>query len=157
MGAGKTTVGTQLAELLNLDFIDTDLLLEQQFDSSIVDIFQNYGMQFFRHQESRVLAQSISTPNSVIATGGGCILDPSNRQLLQQHGLVCYLTVSTVVQRQRLAGCNTRPLYLSATMSDRAPLYASVADFSINTDMHAPTALVEQIHTAMCQLIRWHI
>lgn len=157
MGAGKTTVGKQLADFLKLDFVDTDLLVQQQLNSSIVDIFRNFGEKFFRLQESQVLSRSITAPPRVIATGGGCILDPRNRQLLKQHGMVCYLAVSPVVQRQRLAGCNSRPLHLLATMADRAPLYASVADFSIDTDKSTPFAIVEQLHQAMHQRIGEHL
>jgi len=155
MGAGKTTIGKRLSVLLHREFIDTDELLEQQFNTSVSNIFQNHGETFFREYESKLLTKIKLSPAKVIATGGGCILDPTNRLVLQGLGTVYYLQVSVDSQLQRLAMINNRPLlpsinkqrqlYLLKTMSERVPFYEAIADLKVNTDNKSIDAVIAQL------------
>lgn len=143
MGAGKTSVGLELSTLLGFKFFDTDLLLEQKHKLSIVDIFKNFGAAYFRAQESVLLENISNQSNTVIATGGGSILCAKNRLILQQRGIVSYLTVNNNEQLRRLAAVSNRPLlpdnleqravYLANNILERHKMYEEVADFVIDT------------------------
>ena len=102
MGAGKTSVGSKLAELLHLDFLDIDQVIEQRLQQTISHIFHNYGEPYFRKHEELVLDHISIQSNLVLATGGGSILSVQSREHLQTRGIVCYLKVNPTQQEQRL-------------------------------------------------------
>lgn len=136
MGAGKSTVGRRLAQLLGRRFVDLDELIEQRTGVSIPLIFELEGEAKFRLRESQALHEVIEWPDLVLATGGGSVLLPENRECLRSHGFVVYLQASVRTQLQRLARDRKRPLLqapdrrerLEAMAGERNPLYLAVAD-----------------------------
>lgn len=100
-GCGKTTVGQRLAAACQYAFLDTDQVLQQRAEKSIADIVAQEGWPAFRMRETQTL-QSVVAPQTVIATGGGIILAPVNREYLQNNGIVIYLKAPATVLAGRL-------------------------------------------------------
>lgn len=139
MGAGKTTVGRQLARRLTRRFVDSDHEIETRTGVRIPVIFEIEGEAGFRQRESRVIADLAAESGLVVATGGGAVLDPENRAHLRQSGLVVYLCVPPAVLFERTRHDQNRPLLkvadplarLQALYDQRDPLYREVADLVI--------------------------
>lgn len=131
MGAGKSTVGKQLAERLNYHFFDTDQLIEQLAGQPVSAIFAEAGEAEFRRLETQVLAELSSYRNLAIATGGGIVLEQMNWSYLQ-HGVVVWLDAPLTLLWSRLQSDSTRPLLqtadpvsrLAKLLSERERLYA---------------------------------
>lgn len=139
MASGKTTIGKELAKVLNRDFIDTDEVIEKRVGLRIREIFEKYGEKFFRNIEERVISESIEDSNTVIATGGGCILRETTRKLLKEKGLVFWLNVDPETIMNRTNNDSTRPLLLEERdkririlLSQREPLYRETAHYIID-------------------------
>lgn len=109
-GSGKSTVGPLLAQKLAMPFVDTDERIVQATKNSIPEIFAQGGEKEFRKWESKIIAQLVQCPASVIACGGGVILDPQNRIALSRSGLRIYLQAELPILAQRLACSSDRPL-----------------------------------------------
>jgi shikimate kinase len=141
MGSGKTAVGRRLAMLLGLEFIDSDAEIEKRTGVDIRYIFEKEGEARFRQREREVIAELTALSGVVVATGGGVILDPANRERLAKTGTVVYLetTIDTLVRRTKAA--KTRPLLmnddpqavLERMMVVRRHLYEDAADLRIET------------------------
>lgn len=101
MGSGKSTVGSALADLLDVPFFDTDKLLEQRLGRPIRQWFQVYGEQAFREHETLMLKEIDST-EGVLATGGGIVLREENWRELKRLGVIVYLDVDPEVLKHRL-------------------------------------------------------
>lgn len=144
MGAGKSTVGKKLAELLCSRFLDSDQMLASKHNSTIADIFNINGEAYFREQEQLLLHELTQSANTILATGGGCILREGTRTALANGGLVCYLHVSPLQQVQRQLASEHRPTLPSSASeqlkffqkmhSERTKLYESIAHISIDTN-----------------------
>ena len=91
MGAGKTTVGRQLARRLGRQFLDSDHEIVERTGVSIPTIFEIEGEEGFRRREAQTIAELTSGTNQVVATGGGVVIDPENRKRLHDNGWVVYL------------------------------------------------------------------
>ncbi len=141
MGAGKTTIGNQLARSLNLDFIDLDQELERRTGASVSLIFDIEGESGFREREKKLIDELTQRDRTVLATGGGAVLAADNRQRLSRRGFVVYLKtpLETLVERTRYD--TSRPLLHSgdpaATLGEilqaREPLYAEIADLVVDS------------------------
>ncbi len=146
MGAGKTCIGRRMAERFGLAFIDADHAIVEDVGSSIPAIFEHAGEAGFRAHEKRVLARLLEGRGQLISTGGGAVLDADNRRRIIERGFVVYLRVSVASQLQRLARDKSRPLLqredreqvLHDMAALRDPLYAEVADLTIDTDLYTP-------------------
>ncbi len=110
MGAGKTAVGTALARLIGVSFLDSDAQIEAAANLSIAEIFENYGEAFFRDKESRVLARLLDGPPAVLSTGGGAFLQDANRELIGARGLAVWLKADRELLWSRVRHKDTRPL-----------------------------------------------
>ncbi|KAA6302374.1 MAG: Shikimate kinase [Candidatus Ordinivivax streblomastigis] len=111
MGAGKTTIGQNLARRLNLQFVDTDKYIESRYRKKINQIFAERGEEEFREMERKILQEVTQFENVVISTGGGtpCFFD--NMQWMNQHGQTVYLKVAVEELAHRLNICKqNRPL-----------------------------------------------
>ncbi|KRG70168.1 shikimate kinase [Pseudoxanthomonas dokdonensis] len=154
-GAGKTSIGRRVAERFGLAFVDADEYIVEQTGASIATIFEHVGETGFRTRESAALAALLARDGHLVSTGGGAVLDPANRALIQQQGYVVYLQVSVASQLKRLGRCGNRPLLQQANREQvlrdmhqlRQPLYAQVADLSLDTDGLSPAeATARLIH-----------
>lgn len=153
MGAGKSTIGRLLSEELDLEFVDSDREIESRSGASIPWIFDLEGEEGFRERESQALEDLMQEPAKVIATGGGAILRPGNRLLLQASGCVVYLKTSVEQQLIRTAKDKNRPLLqhahpevvLQKLALERNPLYEATAHLTIDTDGLPPRAVVRAI------------
>jgi shikimate kinase len=142
MGSGKSSIGKRLAERFRLAFADADREIEARTGASVATIFECTGEAGFRAREHAVLAELLAAEGTVIATGGGAVLDPRTRQLLRERGFVVYLHVGIAQQLARLARDRSRPLLagedregtLQRLAAIRDPLYAGVADLRFDTD-----------------------
>ncbi len=153
MGSGKTAVGKSLARLLDYPFFDSDHEIERRSGAGIPLIFEREGEAGFRRREREVIADLARQERSVIATGGGAILDPHNRADLASRGWVVYLEASVAQQAERAGRTRHRPLLhgtdplvrLEELMRVREPLYREIADLCISTDQRRVAAVAERI------------
>ncbi|MBI3943661.1 MAG: shikimate kinase [Chloroflexi bacterium] len=152
---GKSSVGPRLAALLNYDFRDTDKLIQQQAGRTVEEIFRNSGEPYFRDLESDVLRQVCSGTRQIVATGGGMVIRPANRELMRQHGwIVCLEARPETILARLLASRPHAPRPLLASpdpmarivelKSSRAGAYAD-ADLVIATDDLSPAKVVKAI------------
>jgi shikimate kinase len=120
MGAGKSTVGRLLATELHYRFLDLDQLIEQVSGRSVSALFAEQGEAAFRALESRVLAEAATYTRTVVATGGGVVLDRGNWGYLH-GGIVVWLDAPVAVLAGRLATgeVEKRPLLATTDLSDR--------------------------------------
>ncbi|MBT8445552.1 MAG: shikimate kinase AroK [Gammaproteobacteria bacterium] len=153
MGAGKSTIGRQLSKQLRRPFHDSDHEIENRTGVDIPLIFELEGEVGFRKRESAMIDELTQLPDIILATGGGAILDPLNRQHLRERGSVIYLHTSVDQQLKRTCRDRNRPLLqtddprgkLAALMSEREPLYREIADLVIDTDGKRVQDVVKQI------------
>ena len=153
MGAGKTTIGRRLAQVLDREFLDSDHEIEQRAGASIPLIFELESEAGFRTREKTVIAELTQRPGIVLATGGGAVLDPDNRRCLAGRGFVVYLYTSVDEQLQRTRHDTQRPLLqtadprarLASLLEQRDPLYREIADLVVSSDGQLLRAIVQQI------------
>lgn len=144
MGCGKTTIGQALHHETGLPFLDTDHFIEDFEEMTITQIFQTKGEAYFRSLETSVLEKLIeeNTPDGcIISTGGGIVLRPENRELLQKLGFVVWLNTDPETIIQRIGKNKDRPLIqtenpvqrLREIIAERTPIYQSCAHLIIET------------------------
>lgn len=157
MGAGKTTVGKRLAEVRGMDFADSDHEIERRTGVDIAYIFEKEGEAGFRKREAQVIAELTQRSKLVLATGGGAVLDPGNRQHLSSRGFVVYLCAALQQQLRRTGHTSHRPLLqdgdpqeiLERLFSIRDPLYREVADLVIDTQGRNARILAQEIESQL--------
>lgn len=153
MGAGKTTIGRQLATSLQLPFYDSDKAIEEQTGVDIPTIFEYEGEEGFRIRERNMLQELTQIDGIVLATGGGAILSEENRKALKDNGFIVYLQCSVDKILQRTKRDNQRPLLkttdprerIEALFAEREGYYLSCADFTIETSIMQSKAVVQNI------------
>ncbi len=143
MGAGKSTIGRHLAEVLHKEFIDSDQVIEERTGVSISMIFDIEGEEGFRNREVAVIDELTQKQGIVLATGGGVVLRPENRKALIGRGQVIYLYAPADRLHQRTKQDRNRPLLqnvddprakLEKLLEERDPLYRETADLTLETD-----------------------
>jgi shikimate kinase len=153
MGAGKSTVGVRLARRLNRAFIDVDRELESRLGVDIPTVFDLEGEDGFRRREAQLIDELSRQRDHVLATGGGAVLLPANRQALSSRGLVVYLRATPVDLWQRLRRDKHRPLLQAENprqrvlelVEQRDPLYLAIADHVVSTGRQPVDVAVESI------------
>ena len=157
MGAGKSTVGRQLAKALGRDFYDSDKEIEKRTGVSISWIFEMEGEAGFRAREQKVIDDLTQLKDIVLATGGGAVLSDDNRRALRSRGNVIYLSASAEQLFRRTSKDKTRPLLqtddpkqqIISLLEERDPLYKNVADIELRTGdqsiQHAVTEVIKQL------------
>jgi shikimate kinase len=153
MGAGKTTIGRLLARALKLEFLDADTEIEQRTGADIPWIFDVEGEAGFRDREQQVIAELTQRNRIVLATGGGAVLRAENRRALSSRGFVIYLKTTLDEQLRRTGGDRKRPLLnvddparvLRELTEQRHPLYAEIADLSIESDSSSPKVIARRV------------
>jgi len=153
MGAGKSTIGKYLAQHLKLRFADTDTEIEARTGADIPWIFDVEGEAGFREREVQVVEEMTTWDDIVLATGGGVVMRPENRQALGARGYVVYLHATVEEQVRRTRRDRRRPLLqkgdpeqvLRALMAIRDPLYREIADYIVDTDGCSPRTVAQRL------------
>ncbi|BFT73222.1 shikimate kinase [Paenibacillus sp. P36] len=118
MGTGKSTVGKKLAERLGWQFQDSDAVLEDEQQTSIADLFRQYGEVHFRTLESKTLESLLAQRGQIVATGGGAVLAEENRACMLRNGFVVALKASPETIIHRVSADINRPL-LQGNLEER--------------------------------------
>jgi shikimate kinase len=154
---GKTTIGRLLADRLNFAFLDTDRVIEQQTGSTISQIVETHGWEKFRHIEKKVLFTTQHLTNTVIATGGGMIIDPENQAFIRTNGVPIWLDadIKTILHRLSIDHMTpeSRPSLTAhdlfkethEVLNSRKPLYEKIAQIKIDTGCYSPQEIVNII------------
>ncbi len=142
---GKTTIGQKLAVFLNMDFFDTDEIIQHQSNMSISQIVEAHGWDNFRDIEKKTLKDTIQINSGVISTGGGIVLDEQNRKLMKTNGICVWLTADANIIVDRLEKddntINSRPPLSDLgliqetkhVLKKRTPLYQVTQHLTIDT------------------------
>lgn len=140
-GAGKSSIGKNLAKRMNRVFIDTDEMIENRSGKKIGEIFLEDGEQPFRALEKEVVLEALQQPDCVISLGGGAVLDADTQSVLSEMNRVVYLEVSISNAAPRIGFNRDRPLLLGnprqqwlSLMEQRKPIYESLAKYQVSTD-----------------------
>ena len=153
MGTGKTLIAKLLASKLKLELFEADEIFEKENNIKIKDFFKNFGEVEFRKKETDILKNIIKKDNFILSTGGGVVLDETNRKLLFNKDVFSiYLSTSPKVIFERIKGDKTRPLLmvhnpeieLEKILSEREKYY-NLATIKITTDNKTPDEIIEEI------------
>ena len=154
MGTGKTVVGKLLSERLGKEFLELDWLIEEQAGKSIPDIFKDSGEIGFRELEIEVTKQVAGRENTVIACGGGIVLNKINTDRLRQNGVTVCLTATPDVTLERVSvEQGQRPLLevedqlktIKEMLEFRGPFYERAADITVDTSELSINGVVDKI------------
>lgn len=153
MGAGKTTIGRQVAKSLGRKFFDSDKEIEKRTGVSIPLIFELEKEEGFRKRESAMIKELSGKQDIVLATGGGAVLKKQNRDIMNKQGYVIYLCAPVEQLMRRTARDKNRPLLQTEnpkqTIKDlvkiRDPLYREVADLIMETNGLSVTQVVNKL------------
>lgn len=159
MGAGKTTLGRQLASELQLDFHDSDQLICERTGVSIPTIFELEGEEGFRHREKTVINELVQLNNIIIATGGGTVLNAENRYKLRKNGYVIYLHAYPQILLSRIQNDKNRPLLqvedpllkLQQLYVQRDPIYRETAHLIIEANDSCTTQTITSLFALLHQ------
>jgi shikimate kinase len=162
MGAGKSTIGRHLAELLNKDFRDSDSEIEKRTGAGIPLIFEIEGEAGFRARESSILDDLTRLSNMVLATGGGAVLAAENRKIMRERGVVVYLHAPLETLLQRTRRDRHRPLLQTADrrrtleeiLKARESIYRQAADMVIETSHRSPVSVAREIARKLEALLK---
>lgn len=141
MGAGKTAVGTALARLVGVPFLDSDDEIQRAADRTIAEIFEREGEAFFREKEAQVIGRLLRGPPCVLSTGGGAFMSEANRRQIGEAGLSVWLRADLGLLWNRVRHKSNRPLLrtadpqgtLAALLAARGPVYA-LADIAVDAE-----------------------
>jgi len=154
MGAGKTSIGRELAKNLHMQFYDSDQIIEERTGADIPWIFDIEGEAGFREREAKVIAEFTELQGIVLATGGGAVAEPANRIALSSHGIVIYLKTSLDGQMERTSRSKKRPLSREETVRQATlqnlrieyfPIYEELADLVYDTNKHSVRFITKKI------------
>ncbi len=153
MGAGKSSVGHRLAELLAVPFLDSDAEIERAAGMSVAEIFERFGEPYFREGERKVIQRLLTDRPQVIATGGGAFLNEETRAAIRARAVSVWLKADLDTLVARTAGRTHRPILnqgdprriLADLIAARYPVYA-------DADCHVES-FPEQTHEAMAARI----
>ncbi|WP_077755264.1 shikimate kinase AroK [Shewanella psychrophila] len=153
MGAGKSTIGRHLAQMLHLEFHDSDHEIEKRTGADIAWVFDVEGEEGFRVRETQVVADLTEKQGIVLATGGGSIQSKEIRNNLSARGIVVYLETTIDKQVARTQRDKRRPLLqvddprevLESLAATRNPLYEEIADVIVKTDEQSAKVVANQI------------
>ena len=134
MGSGTTSVGQEIARLLDWEFLDMDAIIEQRAGKSIAEIFAQEGEPVFREMEAALCRELAARSRVVIATGGGALVAEANREVMARRGLVVCLTCAPGELWRRLEAATDRPMLYTADrrarieslLAQRTPAYARI-------------------------------
>ena len=151
-GAGKTTVGRMVAERLGTGFIDSDMIIVRKMQMPITRIFAVHGETKFREMEREAMTGALAGPPSVIAPGGGWVVQPGQLEGAKANSLVVYLKTMAMTAMRRSSTDATRPLLLTEDpmakmrelMKEREPFFLQ-ADCEVKNDNRTPEQVAEEM------------
>ena len=154
--SGKTTVGTAVAELLGVEFRDTDADIEDVAGTTVADLFVQHGEPHFRALEEQAVARALAEHDGVLALGGGAVTSAATRELLVAHGrhggTVVWLDVDLASAAKRVGLSRDRPILgvnpramLRTMLEQRAPLYGEVATATVSTAGREPADVIAEV------------
>lgn len=161
MGAGKTTVGKLLAKHLQKTFVDCDHELEHRTGVRIPLIFELEGETGFRTRETSLLKELVKRQDIILATGGGVVLKPENREMLSHNGTVVYLKSGVEDLLQRTRHDKNRPLLqtpnpqgkLEELLGLRDPLYTEIADIIVTSGHQSAQNVAREIEQQLHKFV----
>ncbi|MEE1280142.1 MAG: shikimate kinase [Oscillospiraceae bacterium] len=154
-GCGKSTIGVLLAKALLLDFIDTDLLIQNKFNKRLSEIIYSEGLESFKQKENLVLSQ-LCCKGAVIATGGSAVYSDKGMENLKKNGKIFYLKLPPDEIRERIVNIKTRGIVMEKHSTieelylERAPLYEKYADITLNCSQLS----IEECVSALTELVK---
>lgn len=155
-GAGKSTLGIVLAKIMNYNFLDADLIIQNQCDKTLQKLIDACGPEGFIEVENQILS-GISAQRSIIATGGSAVYSKEAMEHLSSIGRVVYLQISYEELKSRLADFQERGVVLKDGVGmslrdlyhERLPLYEAYADYVVNVDDLSITAAARKVADAL--------
>jgi shikimate kinase len=153
MGVGKSSIGRRLGARLGIPFVDADAEIERAAGMSIADIFARHGEAAFRSGEARVIARLLNGGPQVLATGGGAVMNPATRALIQERGVSIWLAAEFELLLRRISKRKAeRPMLQTADpaatlrelLATREPIYAQ-ADLTVQSREVPHDAVVAEI------------
>ncbi len=159
MGAGKSTIGKRVAQMLGLPFIDADAEIESVSRMTIPELFETYGEPEFRDLEHRVIKRILRTGPRVLATGGGAFMNEATRKVIAKAGIAVWLKADIDVLMERVSRKSNRPLLKTkdprATMQQlveqRYPVYGS-ADITVMSRDEKKDVMAAEVVEALSAL-----
>lgn len=153
MGAGKSTVASELAARLKCSVVEMDARIVKEQGMSINEIFEQFGEDHFRDIESRLIVTLGTEKAAVISCGGGVILRPENVEHMKKSGKIVYLTATPETIFHRVKNSTERPIlngnmnveYIAQLMEKRREKYQAAADLAVATDEKSKHAICEEI------------
>ncbi|MFO6424505.1 shikimate kinase AroK [Motilimonas sp. KMU-193] len=153
MGAGKSTIGRHLAQMLHLEFVDSDTEIEKRTGADVAWVFDVEGEEGFRKREEEAIDDLSQRQGIVLATGGGAVKNKDNRNRLSARGIVVYLETTVDKQLARTQRDKRRPLLqtddprgvLENLAEERNALYEEIADYTVKTDEQSAKVVANQI------------
>lgn len=153
MGAGKSTIGRHLAQMLHLEFLDSDTEIEKRTGADVAWVFDVEGEEGFRKREEEVIDDLSQLQGIVLATGGGSVKSKDSRNRLSARGIVVYLETTVDKQLARTQRDKRRPLLqtdnprdvLESLAGERNELYSEIADYTVKTDEQSAKIVANQI------------
>ena len=153
MGSGKSTVGRLVAERVGWPYLDNDELVHQAHGTTARELLSERGDDALREAEGDALELGVRTPEpAVVGVAAGTVLDAERRELMRGGGIVVWLRADAAILEARAMRGEHRPWldrhggsWIRDTAAERDPLYASVADFAVDTGINSPEAAASEI------------
>lgn len=160
MGSGKSTVARIIGKKLGWRVCDLDLLITEKTGMTIPEIFARKGEAYFRRLERELLDEVLCGKELVVATGGGAVLDPENRRVMKERGIVFYLRAEVKELCRRLRTGQGRPLLaggepekILARLAEEREAFYREAQVTVNTKGLTPEAVAERVIAAVSNVV----
>jgi shikimate kinase len=150
MGSGKSTIGKKLSKMLNMEFIDTDKYIEHHTGKEVKELFDQYGEDYFRQQEKKLIIDLKDAQNTIIATGGGMPCNPEILAQLKDLGSIFYLKLGIDKLYNRISKDKERPVALDKPKRALADLLKNRLQYYLQADH---TIMAYKSPTEICQRI----
>ena len=153
-GAGKSTVGVVLAKRMGMDFIDTDIIIQKEYNKTLSEIIDEKGIEEFKKVENDVISK-LELDNTIIATGGSAVYGKEAMKHLRDISKVVYIELSEENIEDRLGDLNERGVVLEEgetlqeLYDERIPLYKKYAHIIVNADDMVLREVVKNIEKVM--------
>lgn len=160
MGSGKTRIGSELARLMKLPFVDADREIEQAANCTVSEIFERFGEKEFRQREKQIMLRLLSGEAKILASGGGAFIQNDVRNAIKNSSISVWLNTNLNVLIERTSRSNRRPILQGAApaeklrelMEARYPIYAE-ADITVVTDRQTPHDVAQRIKMEVDRLV----